>query len=134
MMKYKSLVLAVSALLFTVSCSQKELTPEEAASQAAQEYYDRLIAGDYEAFLAGRIATDSLPDDYRRQLLNGYRLYHAELQKTHGGITGVTVSNAHRDSSQNLMQTFLLLSFNDSTQEEIIVPMVQNDNGEWKMR
>ena len=134
MMKYKSLVLAVSALLFTVSCSQKELIPEEAASQAAQEYYDRLIAGDYEAFLAGRIATDSLPDDYRQQLLDGYRQYHAQLQQTHGGITGVTVSNAHHDSAQNLMQTFLLLSFNDSTQEEIIVPMVQNDNGEWKMR
>ena len=134
MMKYKPLVLALSALLFTASCSQKELTPEEAASQAAQKYYNRLMAGDYEAFLAGRIATDSLPDDYRQQFLEGYRRYHALLQKTHGGIAGVTVSNARHDSAQNLMQTFLLLSFNDSTQEEIVVPMVQDSNGTWRLK
>ena len=133
-MSYKPLTIALAALLLTASCSQKEQTPEEAASQAAQAYYHRLIAGDYEAFLAGRIATDSLPDDYRRQLLDGYRQYHAQLQKTHGGIAGVTISNARHDSVLNLMQTFLLLSFNDSTQEEIVVPMVQDANGTWRLK
>ena len=99
----------------------------------AKEYYDRLIAGDYEAFLNGKADTDSLPADYRAQLLKAYELYKQELDQTHGGIAEVTISNARCDSTQQLMHAFLLLHFKDSVKEEITVPMVQRE-GQWKMR
>lgn len=60
--------------------------------------------------------------------------YKKELDETHGGVAAITVSNARKDSTQQMMmQAFLLLNFRDSTKEEIIVPMVQR--GEvWKLR
>lgn len=119
--------------MLAFSCSQPELTQEELAGHAAKEYYDRLIAGDYEAFLSGKADTDSLPADYRAQLLKAYELYKQELDQTHGGIAEVTISNARCDSTQQLMHAFLLLHFKDSVKEEITVPMVQRE-GQWKMR
>ena len=115
------------------SCSQPEPTQEELAGKAVKEYYDRLLAGDYDGFLSGKADADSLPQDYRQQLLKAYEMYQQELGQTHGGVADVTVSNVRNDEAQQLMQAFLLLHFKDSVKEEIIVPMVQW-NGAWKMR
>ena len=128
----KTIVWCLTGML-AFSCSQPELTQEELAGHAAKEYYDRLIAGDYEAFLSGKADTDSLPADYRAQLLKAYELYKQELDQTHGGIAEVTISNARCDSTQQLMHAFLLLHFKDSVKEEITVPMVQREE-QWKMR
>ena len=129
---YGVLTIALGCLL-AISCSQPELTPEELAGKAAKEYYDCLIAGDYEAFLSGKADTDSLPSDYRTQLLRVYELYKQELEQMHGGIAEVIISNARCDSTQQLMHAFLLLHFKDSVKVEITVPMVQRE-GQWKMR
>ena len=115
------------------SCSQPEPTQEELAGKAVKEYYDSLLAGDYDGFLSGKADADSLPQDYRQQLLKAYEMYQQELGQTHGGVADVTVSNVRSDEAQQLMQAFLLLHFKDSVKEEIIVPMVQW-NGAWKMR
>lgn len=123
-------------LLFLTLCActqKKEPTQEELAGQAAKEYYDRLLANDYEAFLSGKADADSLPQDYRRQLLTAIQQYKQELEQTHEGVASVTVSNVRYDDTQQLMHAFLLLHFKDSVKEEIIVPMVQR-NGAWKMR
>ena len=121
------------SLLLCCGCSQPELTQEELAGKAVKEYYDRLLAGDYEGFLSGKADADSLPQDYRQQLLKAYKMYQQELEQTHGGVADVTVSNVRNDEAQQMMQTFLLLHFKDSVKEEITVPMVLQ-NGAWKMR
>lgn len=126
--------LLLFAAFVVLGCSQTGPTAEDLAGQAAKSYYDRLLAGDMEGFLSGRAETDSLPDDYRRQLLTAYEQYKQQLEKLHGGIASVTVSNVRCDSTLQLMQAFLLLNFNDSTKEEIIVPMVQQADGQWRMR
>ena len=129
----RSILVSVLLLMLCACSRQKEPTPEELASQAAKEYYDRLMTGDYEAFLSGKAGADSLPADYRTQLLKAYELYKQELDQTHGGIAEVTISNARCDSTQQLMHAFLLLHFKDSVKEEITVPMVQREE-QWKMR
>jgi len=108
-------------------------TPEELASLAAEGYYRHLVAGEYEQFLQGRVGCDSLPEDYREQLLAGYKQFMAQQQTAHQGILGVQVSNARRDTTLQLMQVFLLLQYGDSAQEEIVVPMVEHD-GRWRMK
>jgi hypothetical protein len=113
-------------------CS-KEQTPEELAGQAAKTYYDCLLADDYEGFLRGKVTSDSLPDDYRSQLLTSYKQYKQTLDEMHGGVASVSISNTRNDSIMQMMQAFLLLHFKDSTKEEIIVPMVL-EGAEWKMR
>ena len=119
-------------LCLWAGCSNQP-TPEELAGQAAKEYYDHLVAGNYEAFLNGKVGADSLPADYRQQLLQVYEHFVQKQEKAHGGIAKVTISNTRSDTLQQLMQTFLILTFCDSIQEEIVVPMVEY-NGRWYMK
>jgi len=122
------------AILLLCGCSRQGQSPEEQAGIAAKEYYDRLLAGDIDAFLNGKADIDSVPADYRSQMYAACEQYKKELDETHGGVAAITISNARKDSTQQMMmQAFLLLNFRDSTKEEIIVPMVQR--GEvWKLR
>ena len=113
-----------------LSCSQP--TPEELASLAAKGYYDHLIHGEYEQFLEGV----DMPDDqesYRSQLLDNYRQFMAAQQSSHNGIREVRIVRAKTDSLQHYTNVFLTLCFGDSTNEEIVVPMVEN-GGRWRMR
>ena len=127
-------------LLLLLACSSK--TPEEAASEAALSYYNRILQGYPDGLLAAKAGSDSLPGDYRHQLKLSYQQYIKDLQRLHGGLQAVALSDnpARRDSFkldgdkyEHVIYTFLLLSFRDSTKEEITIPMVE-ENGEWRMK
>lgn len=121
-------------LLFTLyslsltSCEQP--SKEELASLAAKGYYEHLIHGEYDKYLEGK---DSLPANYHAQMLDNLKMFKAEQEKAHGGICEVQVSQVRKDTLVNYTSVFLLLTFGDSTKEEIIVPMVER-NGRWRMR
>lgn len=124
-------MLALLALTGFAACMG--MSPEEQAALAAQGYYSHLAAGEYEQFLEGRVGTDSLPTDYREQLLTACRQFAAQQQHAHGGISGVEVASAVTDSLDDYTCVMLLLCYGDSTAEEIAVPMVCRD-GRWRMR
>ena len=109
-------------------------SPEELASLAAEGYYRHLTAGEYEQFLQGKAGADSLPESYREQLLTGYKQFMAQQEQAHQGIRQVKTTNVLQDSTLHLVQVFLLLEYGDSTQEEIVVPMVDTGDGRWRMR
>ena len=119
-------------LIGFVGCSS-EPTAEERAAQAAKTYYDYLVAGRYDEFLQGRVGADSLPADYREQLLVSCQQFMAQQTKAHQGISDVRISNARTDSLTDYVSVFLLLCYADSLQEEIVVPMVEH-NGRWCMK
>ena len=108
-------------------------TREELASLAAKGYYQHLIEGDFEHFLEGRVMADSLPDDYRSQLIDGYSQFLAQQVKARGGINEVRISRAYTDSTQQYTSVLLMLCYGDSTSEEVVVPMVER-NGRWMMK
>jgi len=108
-------------------------TREELASLAAKGYYQHLIEGDFDHFLEGRVMADSLPDDYRSQLIDGYSQFLAQQVKARGGINEVRISRAFTDSSQQYTSVLLMLCYCDSTSEEVVVPMVER-NGRWMMK
>ena len=114
-----------------VACSSP--TREELASLAAKGYYQHLIEGDFDHFLEGRVMADSLPDDYRSQLIDGYSQFLAQQVKARGGINEVRISRAYTDSTQQYTSVLLMLCYGDSTSEEVIVPMVEH-NGRWMMK
>ena len=118
-------------LLLLGACSGP--TPEEMASLAAKGYYDHLLRGEYQQFLEGKSGADSLPDAYREQLLVGYKQFMALQQKNHRGIREVRISNAKTDSLEKYTSVFLVLCFGDSTNEEVVVPMVEQQ-GRWRMK
>lgn len=108
-------------------------TREELASLAAKGYYQHLVEGDYNRFLEGRIMADSLPADYRSQLIDGYSQFLAQQVQARGGITEVRVSRAFTDSTQQYTSVLLTLCYGDSSSEEVVVPMVERD-GRWLMK
>ena len=118
----------------TIACS-KQAKQEDYALQAAKAYYDQLVQGDFNSFVDGTWQRDSLPQDYKAQLSLNIQQYLENIQKEHKGINHVEALRAKcdtlklaNDSSIVTAQAFLALCFNDSTREEIVVPMVLNAN------
>ena len=128
-MKY--LLAFILALLLFMACANP--SPEEMASIAAKGYYNHLVNGEYEAFLEGKEGADSLPDDYREQLLTSYRQFMAQQNRDHHGILDIRISNAVTDTVLQYTNVFLVLCFGDSVNEEIVVPMVER-HGSWRMK
>ena len=132
----KSLVGIVGILgflgLLGMSCGNP--TAEEMASLAAKGYYEHLIHGEYEQFLQGKAGLNKHPEEeYWNQLRdNCYQFVHQQEQ-AHHGIHEVRVVNAKTDTLQKYTNVFMMLCFGDSTNEEIVVPMVERD-GRWYMR
>ena len=106
MRKLVYLVLLVS-LAQWAACSSP--TREELASLAAKGYYQHLIEGDFDHFLEGRVMADSLPDDYRSQLIDGYSQFLAQQVKARGGINEVRISRAFTDSTQQYTSVLLMI-------------------------
>ena len=126
-------LLAGLACLVLLGAACSSPSREELASLAAKGYYQHLIDGDYEHFVEGRVFADSLPDDYRSQLIDSYSQFLAQQQAARGGIKEVSIARAFTDSTQHYTSVLLTLSYADSTSEEVVVPMVEH-NGRWMMK
>ena len=132
-MNKKGVVIGLIGLMGLVGC--QEVSLEQQAAEAAQSYYQRLLDGYPDGVLAGKAAYDEMPADYRDQLVKANEQYMKDVEQKHNGLRSVVVSpNVGRiDSTLHVVYAFLLLSYGDSTKEEVTVPMVQVD-GDWKMR
>lgn len=124
------LLLLLSATLF--SCSKATLNHEE-IMKAAQQYYEHLLKGEYEQFVNGSVANRDIPEQYRRQLTANAKMFVEEQKNTHRGISKVQATGADVDEENGLANVFLVLCFGDSTNEEVVIPMVEDD-GVWRMR
>ena len=128
---------AILLLLATVLCAcsapPPQPTDEELAATAACTAYQSLYGGRTEVFLHARAGAEGHTPQYAEQLLAACNQHVASVKRLHGGVSQVNVSRVVADSTLHLMQVFLLLSYGDSTQEEMVVPMVK-ESGEWKMK
>jgi hypothetical protein len=119
-------------IVVVVACSTG-VNREEQAALAAKGYYTHLVQGEYEQFVEGRFMADSLPADYRSQLIEGYKQFVAQQLEARKGIQEVSVSRAYTDSLAGYTNVLLMLCYGDSTTEEVVVPMVERD-GRWMMK
>ena len=119
-------------IVIVVACSTG-VSREEQAALAAKGYYTHLVKGEYEQFVEGRFMADSLPADYRSQLIEGYKQFVAQQLEARNGIQEVSVSRAYTDSLAGYTNVLLMLCYGDSTTEEVVVPMVERD-GRWMMK
>lgn len=116
-----------AVLLLLVACNN--LNTHEAARKAAVGYYDMLVRGDYEAFVGGYAYADSLPEDYRSQLVDAVAqtMHEGQMQQ----LCGVeALDDEMADSTATVL---LLLTFADSTREQIQLPLVLLKDG-WRMQ
>ncbi len=123
--------LAVAATL--VGCKDPAPDQGKIAGQTAKIYYEYLINGKYEAYVDGFHQPDSIPANYREQLITNAKMFVGMINEKHNGLKSVSVANAKADTARHVGQAFLLLCFGDSTREEIVVPMEQH-HGVWMMR
>ena len=131
-MKKLCILSLFGALVVLGACGSA--TKEELASLAAKGYYEHLIHGEYEQFYEGMDQREFTSEAaYRSQMLDNLRQFMARQEKEHHGILEVRVSNAATDTVQQFTNVFLVLCFGDSTNEEIVVPMVER-NGSWRMK
>ena len=122
----------VSLVILGAACGNGP-SKEELAGLAAKGYYQHLVQGEYEQFVEGRFMADSLPADYRSQLIEGYKQFVAQQLEARKGIQEVSVSRAYTDSLAGYTNVLLMLCYGDSTTEEVVVPMVER-NGRWMMK
>lgn len=126
-----SVVSCLLTLCFPVGCSTKN--PEEVAAHVARQYYEQLFKGDYASFVDGTYQPDSIPSSYREKLIGNSKLYVDGLNAAHHGVKDIRIVDARADTVQHSAHVFLLLSFKDSTEEEIVVPMVLHENN-WYLK
>ena len=131
MTRVLTFLLAVAAIMF-LGCSEKADT-EKMVATAAKQYYDCLLDGRYDEFVAGIDGTDSISGGYREQLRDNAKLFLAQQNEMHKNISSFTISDAEIDADNHTANAFLVVNYGDSTSEQIVVPMVERD-GVWKMR
>jgi len=126
-----------------MSACSPEIKQEERVMATAQKYYEHLANGDYNSFVDGTVnSQDTLPANYREQLVLNAKMYMERMQNEHQGIKSVkairaqvdTIKAHNSDEIESITaRAFLSLGFVDSTKEEILVPMVLK-NDVWYLR
>lgn len=126
--------LLLGIILMAASCGNSEKTDDGMiAAHAAKLYYENLIRGKSDQFLDGTDMPDTIPDDYRRQLLKNFEQFCVRQKEEHKGIDSVSINHAEFFEKDSTASVFLLLHFGDSTTEQIVVPMLKK-KGLWIMR
>lgn len=125
--------LVMMAVLLSTGCSKDEPTKPLDAAETALQSYEALYDGNCEEFLKARANYDEMPENYREALLTCYQQHVAEVNQQHGGVTKVEATRTQNDTVNNVVQVFMMVSYNDSTQEEIVVPVVKVKD-EWKLK
>jgi len=118
--------------MLIVACSSKKDEPHPAAL-AAQDYYEKLKAGDYAGYVAGMAGADSIPQSYREQLEVNAKQFLALQKEEHKGIDSINIVSAKDDSIAKYTNVFLEIQFADSLKEEIVVAMVKRGD-KWLMK
>ena len=119
----------VAGMMLCASC-RHQVDEHAVVRAAAQQYYDSLLAGNYEGFVAGMAGADSLPARYRQQMVDLVAQHAAEMQAKGGLARAVATRDSLMDS---VAYVFLDVTFGDSTVEQVGMKMVR-EGGQWKMR
>lgn len=132
-MKHRLYLLAIAALLISCNGNKPERDYHGEMRAAADKYYTLLMDGRYEDFVDGLYTPDSLPADYRSQLVDAVAQYRINETQRRGGLEGFQVvgDSLGPDSCSGFVTIQLL--FGDKSTEEILLPLV-DDQGVWKMK
>lgn len=114
-----------------MSCSKPE--PGEVAAQAAMLYYDHLLHGRYGEYVAGMYFSDSIPENYRSQLVDNAKMFVVQQKNKRKGIKDIQKGQVVCDTARHTANVFLVLTYGDGDSEQVLVPMIES-GGVWYMR
>ena len=116
-------------LVLLFACSGGHFT-HKAARKSAEKYYTMLIKGNYKGFVSGYAGAEDWPEDYRSQLVDATAQFMTKNDMRQLKSVKAISDSLLEDSTAFVM---LQLNFNDSTSEQIELPLVLQKE-EWKMR
>ncbi|MCD8305926.1 MAG: hypothetical protein LUC49_04610 [Prevotella sp.] len=128
---YKFALCAV-VVAFLSSC-KKEIKTEDVVKGVAEQYCAYLLGGDYGAYVDATYRTETLGEDERTELIDNLKMFAAQQQKERQGITKAEVSKVEVSADDDTADVFLLITYGDSTQEQVLQPMVKR-GGLWYLR
>ena len=118
-----------SFLLLLFACT-KGLYTHEAAREAAEKHYSKLIKGDYRGFVKGYAFSEEWPEDFRSQIVDVTAQFMAR-DDMRSLMEVKAISDSLGDDSTAYVM--LQLQFSDSTSEQIELPLILMEEG-WKMK
>lgn len=95
--------------------------------------YNMYAHGDYSGYVAAMASCDSMPMSYRQQMQFMLKMQAHKMRKEKGGISAVTVNRMEPHNGDSLVNVYLNVAYKDSTEEEVLFPVVKK-NGQWRIR
>ena len=132
-MKQLSFLLVLALTVGLCACKSDGPDAGQIAASAAKGYYDLLLEGKYNEFVAGYNQPNRLPSGYSDQLVLNAKMFVEQQRDEHQGMAKVNILTAKADTASHIADVFLQMVYGDSTKEQIVVPMVEVQ-GKWKMR
>lgn len=129
----KKILFSLFCVMSLFSCKEKAPDPGYYAGIAAKRYYDLLLEGKYDEFVAGQNMPHRVPEGYRQQLVLNAKMFVEQQKDEHRGMKAFQVLDAKADTAHHVADVYLTVTYGDSTKEQIVVPMVEVEN-KWKMR
>lgn len=129
----KKILFSLFCVMSLFSCKEKAPDPGYYAGIAAKGYYDLLLEGKYDEFVAGQNMPHRIPEGYRQQLVLNAKMFVEQQKDEHRGIKDFQVLDAKADTAHHVADVYLTVTYGDSTKEQIVVPMVEVED-KWKMR
>lgn len=121
-------------LLVVFGCNREgDRYTHQSARQAAERIYTSLLEGRYEDYVRSRYDADSLPEEYRSQLIDLADQFMARQCAVRGGILSATATTDTLIESDSSARVRLDLTFSDSLCEEVSIALVFRDQ-KWRMR
>lgn len=119
--------------LLTACATREDFPKEDVAANTARLYYQYLIQGKYDDFVAGMDRHIERSQNDVLQLVENAKMYVQRQQSIHQGIKSVSIASSEVDTAQHTAMVFLIMEFADNNKEQILVPMVERDSL-WLMR
>ena len=129
----KKILFFLFCVVSLFSCKENVQNPGYYAGIAAKGYYDLLLEGKYDEFVAGQNMPRRVPEEYRRQLVLNAKMFVEQQEKEHRGRKDFQVLDAKADTTHHIADVYLSITYGDGTKEQVVVPMVEVEK-KWKMR
>lgn len=103
-------------------------------NEDVEEMYRPYLRGEYDVYVAQMESLDDKPESYRQEMAMLMKQRHRQQEEDHsGGPLSCRVKKLEFDADSTFCSAFLLVTYMDTTEEEILLPLVRK-NGQWRLR
>ena len=96
--------------------------------------YDHYIQGEYAVYVDQMESLDDKPESYRQQMADLMKQRHRQQEEDHnGGPIACHVKDLKIDHTEQYCEAYIVVNYKDSTEEEILLPLVFK-GGKWRLK